>query len=100
MCTNCPQFGAADHERLLRQQEMSGSDALSQSSLSIGLFLGCLILLLPRRYALTPMLVAGCYMTLGQALVVGPMHLYLIRILILFAVVRVVVRKELFSIKA
>src|SRR4026207_627781 len=77
---------------------MAGSEALSQSSLSIGLFLGCLILLLPRRYALAPMLVAGCYMTLGQALLVGPMHLYLTRILILFAIARVVVRKELFAI--
>jgi hypothetical protein len=61
--------------------------------------LGFLILVLPRRYALAPILMAGCYMTLGQALVIGGLHLYLIRILILFGITRVIVRNELFAIK-
>jgi hypothetical protein len=42
---------------------------------------------------------AGCYMTLGQALVLGGLNFYLIRVLILFGMTRVIVRRELFSIK-
>jgi hypothetical protein len=73
-------------------------DALTPVSLAIAGVLGFLVLVLPRRYALVPMLIAGCYMTLGQALLLGGIHLYLMRILILFGIVRVVIRRELFRV--
>lgn len=38
-------------------------------------------------------------MTLGQVLIVGGIHLYLIRILILFGLIRLVIRKEILSVK-
>jgi hypothetical protein len=38
-------------------------------------------------------------MTLGQTLIVGGLHFYLIRILILFGLIRIVVKGELFSIQ-
>lgn len=56
-------------------------------------------LVLPRRYAFVPIVIAGCYMTLGQALLVAGLHFYLLRVLILFGVTRILVRKELSSIK-
>ena len=40
-------------------------------------------------------MVAGCYMTLGQALVIGGLHFHLARVLILSGLVRVLFRKEL-----
>jgi hypothetical protein len=70
------------------------TDALTPASLAVGLFLGILLLVLPRRSAVAPLLLAGCYMTLGQSLTIGGLHLYLIRILILFGMARIVLRRE------
>ncbi|TKB74839.1 MAG: hypothetical protein E8D46_04595 [Nitrospira sp.] len=72
---------------------------VTAGSLVLTLCLGILLVVLPRRYALVPMLIGGCYMTLGQFLLVGGMHFYLLRILILFGVVRLVVRQEVLNIK-
>jgi hypothetical protein len=73
--------------------------AITGGSLLLVLCLGFLLLALPRRYAFVPMLIAGCYLTLGQVLIIGGLHFYLIRILIFFGMVRVFVRGEIFSIK-
>src|SRR4051812_42186315 len=54
--------------------------------------------MLPRRYAFVPIVIAGCYMTLGQALLVGGLHFYVLRVLILFGVARTIFRRELSSI--
>ena len=77
------------------QEEVS---TVTAGSLILTLCLGFLLIGLPRRYALAPMLIAGCYLTLGQALIVGGLHFYLIRILILFGLVRLVVRKEILNV--
>ena len=50
--------------------------------------------MLPRRYALLPLVIAGCYMTLGQALVIGGLHFYVMRVLILVGLARIIVRRE------
>jgi len=68
-------------------------------SLIITLGIGFLWFALPRRYAFVPMLVAGCYMSLGQVLILSGLHFNIIRILICFGMIRIFVRKELFSIK-
>jgi hypothetical protein len=72
---------------------------ITASSIVFTLFLGFLLLGLPRKYAVVPLLVSGCYMTLGQALIIGGLHFYLIRIIIFFGLLRIFVRKEIFSIK-
>ncbi len=51
--------------------------------------------MLPRRYAFVPVVIAGCYMTLGQALLIGGLHFYLLRVLIVFGLTRIVLRREL-----
>jgi hypothetical protein len=58
------------------------------------LLLGFLQLVVPRRYAFLPVVIAGCYVTLGQALVVWGLDLHLMRLLILFGLARVLVRRE------
>lgn len=78
------------------EQEVS---TISGGSLVLILCLGFLLLVLPRRYALVPMLIGGCYMTLGQALIIGGLHFYLIRILIFFGLIRLFLKKEVFTIK-
>ncbi len=72
---------------------------ISPGSLVFILCMGLLLLVLPRRYAIVPLLVSGCYMTLGQALIIGGLHFYLIRIIIFFGMIRIFVKKEIFSIK-
>jgi hypothetical protein len=73
-------------------------DAITPISMAAVLCLGFLLLMLPRRYAFLPMLIGGCYLTLGQAAVIAGLHFYLIRILILFGLARIVIRRELFRI--
>jgi hypothetical protein len=72
---------------------------ITPSSLVFTICLGILLLVLPRRYALIPLFISGCYMTLGQVLLVGPFNFTIFRILILFGLLRIIVRKEIFSIK-
>jgi hypothetical protein len=78
------------------EQEIS---TITGGSLVITLCLGILLLMLPRRYALLPLMISGCYMTLGQVLLVGPFHFTIFRILILFGLIRIVIRGEVSNIK-
>jgi hypothetical protein len=53
-----------------------------------------LLLALPRRWAAVPLLAGTCYMTLGQAVEVGPLHFTVIRMLIAVGLLRVILRGE------
>src|SRR5881394_1737425 len=55
---------------------------------------GILLLGLPRRWAFLPLLMGATYMTRGQVLEMGPFHFTVIRILVLFGLVRVILKKE------
>lgn len=56
---------------------------------------GVLILVLPRRYALLPIIIITCFMTLGQVVIVGGLHFTMMRILVLFGWIRLISRREL-----
>lgn len=73
--------------------------SISASSLAVTLCLGFLLLVLPRQYALVPIFIGGSYLTLGQNLVTSGAHFHLIRILIAFGLIRLLVRREIFSIQ-
>ncbi len=73
--------------------------SITPGSLLLTLCLGILLVGLPRRYAFIPLLVSGCYMTLGQSLIIGGLHFYLVRIIILFGLIRIFIRKEMFRIE-
>ena len=73
--------------------------AASGNVLVLVLCLGILLLLLPRRYALAPMMIGACYLGLGQALIIGGAHFHLLRILIAFGLIRLFLRREIFSVK-
>lgn len=55
---------------------------------------GYLLLTLPRRWALVPMLIGTAYMTVGQALQIGPASFTVIRLLVVVGLIRVKVRGE------
>jgi hypothetical protein len=63
------------------------------------LIMGSLMLFFPRRLAVLPMLCATCLMTLGQGITIGPLHFTIFRIVIFFGLIRVVFRREIFSIR-
>ena len=57
--------------------------------------MGILLLTLPRKWALLPILVMTCYMTMGQRILVLGLNFTMIRVLILLGWMRLIVRHEL-----
>jgi hypothetical protein len=58
-----------------------------------------LLLILPRKYALVPVIVLTCYMTMGERVMVADLNFTMIRILMLFGWVRILIRREFESVK-
>jgi len=58
-----------------------------------------LMVVLPRRYALVPVVIVMCFMTMGQAVLVMGLHFSMIRILALFGWTRLLLRREIRSLK-
>jgi len=67
---------------------------LSSLGLAFTLAMSILLLTLPRRLALLPILLTACYMTFGQQIVAGGLHFTILRVLVLVGCVRVLVRGE------
>lgn len=57
------------------------------------------LLLLPRRLAFIPIMVAACYLTAGQEILVLAFHFTSLRIIVLTGCVRIILRKEITYIK-
>ena len=76
---------------------MNPADITSLNALGLLVLLGagCFTLVLPRRYALLPIIVVTCFMTLGQMVVVAGLHFTMMRIVVLFGWVRLLVRHEI-----
>lgn len=53
-----------------------------------------LILILPRRWAVAPLLVGACYMSMRQGVEIGPFHFSAIRILLAISLVRAMLYRE------
>ena len=68
-------------------------------SLLFTLLMGIITLFLPRRFAVVPILVLACYMTLGQRIIIATADFTMLRIILLFCWVRIILRGELSSIK-
>jgi hypothetical protein len=67
--------------------------------LGFTLLMGVLLIALPRRYALVPVIMLTCFMSLGQIIIVMGCHFNMIRILALFGWARLVVRREIHSLR-
>lgn len=68
---------------------------VSPLGLGVTLLLGLALLVLPRKYALLPVLALTCFMTMGQRVMVVGLNFTMIRILILFGWMRLILRGEL-----
>ena len=69
--------------------------AVSATGLALTVIMGLMFVLLPRRFAIAPVIVLCCYMTLGQAFVVAGCHFTMIRVLLLFGWARLILRGEI-----
>ena len=68
---------------------------VSATGLSFSLAMAGLLLGLPRRYAMIPIIVLVCYMTMGERIVVMGLNFTMIRILLLFGWLRLLIKGEL-----
>lgn len=73
------------------------NEAVSNVNLIGSIFItvmGIMIFFLPRRFAPLPLIMTASYITFGQVVGVGPLHFYMIRIIIGLGCIRVIFRKE------
>lgn len=76
-----------------------GTTFISPLGLAFTVFMGVLMLALPRRYALAPVIILSCYMTMGERVMIGPFNFTMIRILLLLGWLRLVTRREIHGLK-
>jgi hypothetical protein len=76
-----------------------GTTLITPLALAVTLLMGFLLLVLPRRYALVPVIILTCYMTLGQRVVIAGLDFTMIRILVMFGWARVLLRQEFRGLK-
>jgi len=76
-----------------------GTTFVNPLGLLFTLVMGILLVVLPRRYALLPVIILVCYMTMGMRIMVGGLNFTMIRILLIFGWIRLLIRGEIRSIK-
>jgi hypothetical protein len=76
-----------------------GTTFVNPFGLLFTLTMGLLLIALPRKYALLPVIILICYMTMGMRIMVGGLNFTMIRILLVFGWIRLLIRGEFRSIK-
>lgn len=70
---------------------------ITPAGIGFTLLMGVLLVFLPRRHALFPIIVLTCFMTMGQRILVFDLDFTMIRILALFGWARLILRGEIRS---
>ena len=78
---------------------MTSDSPLTSVGAVLAVITAILVILLPRRMAMMPILAAVCFLPVGQSLDLYGVHFYLFRLTLLFAFTRVLIRGELVSIR-
>lgn len=76
-----------------------GTTFISGIGLGFGLLMSFLMIVSPRRYALLPVIAMICFMTMGQRVMVLGLNFTLIRIVLLFGLLRIIARGEVRAVK-
>jgi hypothetical protein len=74
--------------------DTSQLSTISSLGLIFTLAMVALLLALPRRLALLPIVLTACYMTFGQQIVIVGLHFRLLRLLVLVGCIRIIFRGE------
>ncbi len=80
---------------LLSQKKMYGYTVIHPVALGFTLCMGILMLFLPRRYAIIPMLFAAIFITEMQRIVILSLDFNMMKILVLFGWARIILRREI-----
>src|SRR5271157_3445550 len=72
-----------------------GTTFINPAGLAFTLLMACLLIALPRRYALLPVIALTCYMTMGMRIMVADLNFTMIRVLLLFGWIRLIIRGEI-----
>lgn len=70
------------------------AQVVTAPGLLFSLSMAGLLVVLPRRYAMLPILALVCYMTMGERVVIGGVNFTMVRILLLFGWLRLLARGE------
>ena len=76
------------------QHEYDGLTVLNPLGLMAILVLGTAMLLVPRRYAVWPMIIMGCFVAPAQRVAIFTLNFDLLRIMVIFGTVRILARDE------
>lgn len=77
---------------------IDNSTVVNSTGLLFTLAMAMLMLVAPRRYAFVPVIVLVCYMTMGQRVVIAGLNFTMLRVLLLFAWLRLFVRGEFYRV--
>src|SRR6185437_5291682 len=72
-----------------------GTTFVNPLGLIFTLVMCILLIVLPRKYALLPIIVLVCYMTMGMRIIVGGLNFTMLRIVLPFGWLRLIFRGEL-----
>lgn len=75
------------------------ASGLTPIALTFTLLMGVLTLLLSRRFAVIPLIITACYMTVGERIVFLGLNFTILRIIILFGWLRIIARRDFTSIR-
>ncbi len=78
----------------LGQADFHGKNTLHPVGVSLLLFFGFAMLIVPRRYAMITILACGSFMAVGQRLVIGGLDFNFMRMMIIFGWARLMMRQE------
>jgi hypothetical protein len=70
------------------------NDYANPIGLGFTLLMGCVMLVLPRKYALIPVVILICYMTMGTGVIIAGFNFTMLRLLLVFTWLRIIVRGE------
>lgn len=78
----------------LGQSEYANQTTVHPLGLFMVVVLGLYVLLLPRRWSVVPMLILACFVSSAQRIVIAGLDFDFLRIMVLFGVMRLILRKE------
>jgi len=76
-----------------------GTTFINGIGIGFTLLMCLLMLVLPRRFALIPVIILTCYMTMGQRIMVAGLNFNMIRILTIAGWIRIIIWREVFRVK-
>lgn len=79
--------------------DFGGETIIHPIALVFTILMGLLMVCLPRKYVIIPLLLAGIFIPIKQRIVIASIDFFMLRILVLFGWIRLILRSELNSLR-